>query len=178
MKKRIFYAVAFVLPLAYGTSCGSDTTANVEVNTDGTSSVVETTNPEGIINSNSQEHFEGDGHDHSAGATGENTSIEYITEKHDFGTVFYPSDNPYTFKFKNTGSVPLIISDATASCGCTIPNKPEKPIMPGEIGELDVIFRPKEGQIGQTVTKKITVTANTVPKETYLEISATVVEAM
>lgn len=177
MKKRIFYAAAFVFPLALGMSCGSDT-PEVVVNEDGTSSVVETTNPEVNSNSDSHEHFEGDGHDHSADASGENTSIEYITEKHDFGTVFYPSDNQYTFKFKNTGNVPLVVSDATASCGCTVPNKPEKPILPGEIGELDVIFRPKEGQIGQTVTKKITVTANTVPADTYLEITATVVEAM
>ncbi|MBD3637177.1 MAG: DUF1573 domain-containing protein [Crocinitomicaceae bacterium] len=98
--------------------------------------------------------------------------------KHDFGDVFYPSDNKYTFKFKNTGNVPLVIDDAKASCGCTIPNKPEEPIAPGGIGELDVIFRPKSGQVGQPVTKRITVTANTNPKETYLEITANVKEAM
>ena len=50
--------------------------------------------------------------------------------------------------------------------------------MPGEEGELDVIFRPKEGQVGSPVTKRITVTANTEPMETYLEISAQVVESM
>lgn len=71
-----------------------------------------------------------------------------------------------------------MIEKATASCGCTVPNKPEEPILPGEIGELDVIFRPKSGQVGQPVTKKITVVANTNPKETYLEISAKVLEAM
>lgn len=170
MKKGIIYLTSLALM-----ACGGEEPA-VEVNDGDQSSVVETTNPE-ITTTDPHEHFEGDGHDHG-NESGENTTIEYITEKHDFGTVFYPSDNPYTFKFKNTGKVPLVISSATASCGCTIPNKPEKPINPGEIGELDVIFRPKEGQVGQTVTKKITVTANTVPADTYLEISATVVEAM
>jgi hypothetical protein len=108
----------------------------------------------------------------------ETTSIEYFDLTHNFGNVFYPSDNKFTFKFKNTGSVPLVIDKATASCGCTIPNKPEEPIMPGEIGELDVIFRPKSGQVGQTVTKKITVVANTQPSETYLEITGKVLDAM
>ena len=170
MKKGLIYLTSLAL-----LACGGEE-PTVEVNEGDQSSVVETTNPE-INTSDPNNHFEGDGHDHSA-ESGEITTIEYITEKHDFGTVFYPSDNPYTFKFKNTGNVPLVISSATASCGCTIPNKPEKPINPGEMGELDVIFRPKEGQVGQTVTKKITVTANTVPADTYLEISATVVEAM
>ncbi|MCB9222899.1 MAG: DUF1573 domain-containing protein [Crocinitomicaceae bacterium] len=108
----------------------------------------------------------------------ETTSIEYFDLKHDFGNVFYPSDNKFTFKFKNTGNVPLVIDKAKASCGCTVPNKPEEPVMPGEIGEMDVIFRPKANQVGQQVTKKITVTANTNPKETYLEITANVLDAM
>lgn len=166
MKKTFLYASALAL-----FACSGTEEPAVDVNNSDQSSVVETTNPE----SGTEEHFEGDGHDH---ASGETTSIEYIEESHNFGTVFYPSDNLYTFKFKNTGNVPLIIEDAHASCGCTVPNKPEEPILPGQIGELDVIFRPKESQIGQTVTKKITVTANTIPAETYLEISAKVVEAM
>lgn len=106
------------------------------------------------------------------------TSIEYIEVKHDFGNVRYPSENLYTFKFKNTGDTPLVIESAQASCGCTVPNKPEEPIAPGEIGEMDVIFKPKEGQQGQIVTKKVTVTANTSPKQTYLEITANVLAPM
>jgi hypothetical protein len=102
------------------------------------------------------------------------TSIEYVETEHDFGTVQYPGENLHTFKFKNTGSVPLVIESAKASCGCTVPNKPDEPIMPGEMGEMDVIFRPKEGQVGQPVTKTVTVTANTDPVQTYLKISAVV----
>ena len=71
-----------------------------------------------------------------------------------------------------------MIESATASCGCTIPNKPEEPILPGEVGELDVIFKPKQGQVGSPVTKKITVVANTEPKETYINIKAQVQKEM
>lgn len=168
MKKLALYS----LPLAL-LSCGGnngETGSNPEVNNGEQSSVVETTHPE--ITSENHE-----GHDHNE-ASGEITTIEFFDVKHDFGNVFYPSDNPFTFKFKNTGSIPLVIKEATASCGCTIPNKPEEPIAPGQVGEIDVIFRPKEGQVGQTVTKKITVVANTAPAETYLEISAKVMESM
>ena len=114
----------------------------------------------------------------SKGPLSKTTSIKYETAVHDFGDVFYPSDNKYTFKFTNTGNEPLIISDAQASCGCTVPRKPEQPIMPGETGELDVVFKPKEGQVGQPVTKRITVTANTEPKQTYLDIKANVKSGM
>lgn len=166
MKRVIFGSLAFSFLL----SCGGETETAVKVNTDEQSSVVETTNPD--LNNTIETPVSNEV------VPGETTTIEYTEEKFNFGTVFYPSDNQHTFKFKNTGKVPLVISEATASCGCTIPNKPEKPILPGEFGELDVIFRPKEGQVGETVTKKITVKANTIPAETYLEISAKVLAGM
>lgn len=153
-------------------ACGGENETEVIVNTGEQSSVVETTNP--VIE---DEHHAGDGHDHGD-ETGATTTIEYIESKHDFGKVFYPSENKYTFKFKNTGNAPLIIKDAKASCGCTVPNKPEEPIMPGQIGEMDVIFRPKEGQVGQLVTKEITVTANTIPEISTLTITANVMESL
>jgi hypothetical protein len=155
-------------------ACGSDNENTVEVNDGDQSSVVATTNPQ---TGNSSGHSENDGHNHGS-ADEKITTIEYFETSHNFGNVFYPSENKFTFKFKNTGNNPLIIEEATASCGCTVPNKPDKPIAPGEVGEMDVIFRPKEGQVGQTVTKNITVKANTVPSESHLEITATVLEGM
>jgi hypothetical protein len=173
MKKGLIYIFSAALLV----SCGGSEEEGTETSTngDGTSSVVGTTNPNeddasNAINNSIQQTSAIEGMDL--------TTIEYFDMKHDFGNVFYPSDNKFTFKFKNTGEVPLVIDKAKASCGCTVPNKPEEPIMPGEIGELDVIFRPKAGQVGQQVTKKITVTANTNPKETYLEITANVLEAI
>ncbi len=146
-------------------SCGGDAeTTEATVNTGEQSSLVANTNPEnGNVENTS-----------NPTTTKKTTTIEYMETDHDFGKVMYPSENMHTFKFKNTGNVPLVIESATASCGCTIPNKPEEPIMPGEFGELDVIFRPKEGQMGQLVTKKVTVTANTSPEQTYLQIKGTV----
>lgn len=171
MKKGI----AIICLAALFVSCGeeAENENTTEVNGSGESSVIGNANPENgvAVNTNTDNSTSED-------VSGEETTIEYFETKHNFGNVFYPSDNKYTFKFKNTGDQPLIIEKATASCGCTVPNKPEEPIMPGEIGEMDVIFRPKSGQVGQTVTKKVTVTANTNPKETYLDISAKVLEAM
>ena len=168
MKKGLVYLVAATLLV----SCGGDENTDGVTNTGG-GTIIGNMNPEddgSAVNNNVETTSKIEGM--------ETTSIEYFDLTHNFGNVFYPSDNKYTFKFKNTGSVPLVIDKATASCGCTIPNKPEEPIMPGEIGELDVIFRPKSGQVGQTVTKKITVVANTQPSETYLEITGKVLDAM
>lgn len=169
MKKIIALSTLSIVLAACGGEENSDTT---DVNTSNQSSVVADTE---ITNTTTTEENTTTDVAPEKGKT----TIEYFESTHDFGSVFYPSENKYTFKFKNTGNEPLVIESATASCGCTVPNKPEEPIMPGEVGELDVIFRPKNGQVGQTVNKKITVTANTTPsKETYLEISAKVMEAM
>lgn len=145
---------------------GEDTQTDITVNSGEQSSIVETTEP---IIETVETVSQGDG------AT---TTIEYVESHHDFGDVFYPSENKYTFKFKNTGNAPLIIKEAKASCGCTVPNKPEEPIMPGAMGEMDVIFRPKEGQAGTPVKKEITVTANTVPEISTLTISANVLKSL
>jgi len=100
------------------------------------------------------------------------TTLSFNTMEHDFGNVVVGQD--YTFKFvvKNTGSSPLIIEDAKASCGCTVPKKPEQPIKPGQSDVIEVTFSPKPGQ-GVT-SKSVTVTANTVPKITTLTIRANV----
>lgn len=136
-------------------------------NEDSLNSIVATTNPEEGVSEFGQEVT------NPNKAQGE-TSIQFMEMVHDFGDVKYPSENLFTFKFKNTGTLPLIIESATASCGCTVPNKPEEAILPGQIGELDVIFSPKEGQQGSPVTKQVTVIANTNPASTVLEIKANV----
>ncbi|MFT5822560.1 MAG: hypothetical protein ACI8ZM_003816 [Crocinitomix sp.] len=160
MKK--FIGAVFLFTLV---ACGSDTKTN-----EGVSSLVANEDMVGTTPEGGSEFEEITGDPQNQGST----TIEYIETSHNFGNVRYPSENLHTFKFKNSGSVPLLIESATASCGCTVPNKPEEAILPGEIGELDVIFRPKEGQQGQVVKKRVTVTANTDPKQTYLEISGNV----
>jgi hypothetical protein len=62
---------------------------------------------------------------------------------HDFGTI-KEADGPvsHIFKFKNEGEIPLVITKATASCGCTQPEYPKEPVAPGKTGEIKVTFNP------------------------------------
>ena len=101
------------------------------------------------------------------------TTIAFNKEIHDFGAVIPETEVSYTFVVKNTGDKPLIIEDAKASCGCTVPKKPEAPIAPGEEGELEVTFKSKPGQTG-VISKTVTITANIPNKTTTLQIKATV----
>ena len=48
------------------------------------------------------------------------------------------------FKFKNTGDGPLVIHQAIASCGCTVPQYPKEPIKPGESGEVTVTYHERQ----------------------------------
>lgn len=102
------------------------------------------------------------------------TSISFDKIIHDFGKVKAETDNRYKFRFTNSGEKPLIISDVKASCGCTTPYKPEKPILPGKSDFIDVNFHPKSGQIGE-ISKTITVESNIDGKITELQIKALVI---
>lgn len=101
------------------------------------------------------------------------TSLKFDKEQHDFGKIKEDTDNKTVFRVTNTGKSPLIIKDVKASCGCTTPSKPTKPIAPGKSDKIEVVFHPKVGQLNKQ-SKTIRVTANTEPKETVLTISAVV----
>lgn len=88
------------------------------------------------------------------------TTIQWIDPvDKDLGTVKEGPDVEVAYKFKNAGDHPLIISDVRASCGCTIPEKPQEPFEPGATGTIRAKFTTK-GHVGANV-KSITVTANT-----------------
>ena len=99
------------------------------------------------------------------------TSLKFDKLTHDFGKVKEETDNKTVFRVTNTGKFPLIIDDVKASCGCTTPSKPTKPIAPGKSDKIEVVFHPNEGQLNKQ-SKTVRVTANTEPKETVLKISA------
>lgn len=99
------------------------------------------------------------------------TTLKFDKLRHDFGNVKPDSENLCKFKVTNTGKNPLIIESVAASCGCTTPHKPEKPIPPGEFDYIEVGFHPKPGQLNEII-KTVTVTANTVPKTTEISIRA------
>ncbi len=94
---------------------------------------------------------------------------------HDYGKVKEGSHNTTTFKVTNTGKNPLIISNVSASCGCTTPKKPEGPIAPGASDVIEVEFSPKVGQ-GPDIEKTVTITANTQPVLTEVKIKATAIK--
>ena len=99
------------------------------------------------------------------------TTLKFDKLSHDFGTVKEESDNKTIFTVTNTGKFPLIIDDVKASCGCTTPSKPTKPIAPGKSDKIEVVFHPNRGQLNNQ-SKTVRVMANTNPKETMLKISA------
>lgn len=98
----------------------------------------------------------------------------FTVKKHDFGNI-QEANGPVscTFEFTNTGNKPLLIIDATASCGCTRPEFPTKPIKPGKKGKIKVTFSP----IGRPGAFKKTVKVKTNGKErnTNLRIEGTVI---
>lgn len=100
------------------------------------------------------------------------TTIKFEEMSHSFGEILQNSENKYSFKFKNTGVEPLVISNAKGSCGCTVPNYPKEPVLPGETRTIDVVYSP--GMQSGSQTKTVTITANTNPAQTMLNISATV----
>lgn len=67
-------------------------------------------------------------------------AFEFVTEVIDYGKIALNADGVRTFKFKNVGKSPLVISDIKSSCGCTVPKKPAGPIMPGDSGEIEVKY--------------------------------------
>ena len=66
--------------------------------------------------------------------------IHFNTMEHDFRTLTYEKVAEYSFQFSNSGKVPLVISDVKASCGCTIPEWPKKPLIPGSKGEIIITY--------------------------------------
>ena len=83
--------------------------------------------------------------------------IEFKSETVDYGEVMKGADGVRAFEFTNTGDAPLIISKVSSSCGCTIPKKPEDPILPGKTGEIQVKY--DTNRVGP-IRKAITVISN------------------
>lgn len=79
--------------------------------------------------------------------------MEFKSETIDYGEIKKGSDGVRVFEFTNTGTAPLVIEDVKSSCGCTVPKKPEEPVMPGETGKIEVKYDTKRvGPIRKTVT--------------------------
>ncbi|MGS2762023.1 DUF1573 domain-containing protein [Sinomicrobium sp. M5D2P9] len=100
--------------------------------------------------------------------------LEFDKKEHDFGTIQRGTAVETVFKLTNTGDAPLVITNATSSCGCTIPEYPkDKPIAPGESAELLVKYN---GSGINKVTKTVTITTNTEKGSEQVRIMALVEE--
>jgi len=99
--------------------------------------------------------------------------IKFEEETHDFGRITQGEKVAHAFKFKNTGNSNLIISSAHGSCGCTIPEYPKKPILPGEEAVIDVVFA-SEGKSG-IVEKSVTIVTNCEPSTKIIYIKANII---
>lgn len=106
----------------------------------------------------------------------DSTSVQIIDSVYNFGKVVDGEKVEYNYRFKNTGSKPLVIINTTASCGCTVPQKPERPILPGETGFIKVVFDSKS-RPGE-VHKSIMVTSNAHPAFPQLELTGEVIGKM
>ena len=99
-------------------------------------------------------------------------AIQFDKTEHDFGKILQGEQVSYTFKFKNTGNAPLIISNVETTCGCTTPEYTKNPIKPGESGKITVLYDSKGHKGFQN--KRLLVKANTNPSETIIRIKAQV----
>lgn len=91
--------------------------------------------------------------------------LSFGNTEHDFGT--FSKDDPIvkcSFPFRNTGTAPLVIHQAFASCGCTVPSYPKEPIKPGEEGVIEVTYNGTDKFPG-AFRKTITIRSNTAGDE-------------
>jgi hypothetical protein len=98
--------------------------------------------------------------------------IEFETTEFDFGTIKEGDKVEHVFKFKNIGKTELVILNAQASCGCTVPDWTKTPIRSGESGEVKIVFN-SAGKPGLQ-QKTVTLASNTELGNEKINFKATV----
>ncbi len=96
-------------------------------------------------------------------------AMDFEVKEYDFGEIMQGDKVEYVFKFTNTGNAPLIISNARASCGCTVPEWPKEPIPAGDTGEIDVVFNSAGKSGRQTKSIRISTNIGDQPEVVYLK---------
>jgi len=102
-------------------------------------------------------------------------SIVFEKTTHDYGTIVQGADGNSEFKFTNKGKSPIILSNVHASCGCTVPEWPKEPILPGKTSSIKVTYNTANlGSFGKTIsvssnavnsTVVLTIKGNVTPKQ-------------
>lgn len=101
--------------------------------------------------------------------------IVFEKTTHDYGKIAHGSDGTCSFSFKNTGKLPLVLSNVASSCGCTVPSWTKEPVLPGEKGEIKVKYN--TNNVG-VISKAITVTSNALTPSVILKIAGEVKPAV
>jgi hypothetical protein len=91
------------------------------------------------------------------------TTIQWIDSAQNYGRINEGQKLAVSFRFKNSGSKPLVIQSVTPTCGCTVADYPKQPLAPGEEGEITGEFD-SNGREGLQ-RKHITVVTNTNPAQ-------------
>jgi hypothetical protein len=110
----------------------------------------------------------------AAAGVRDSTTVQILDSAYDFGKANEGEKVDFSFRFRNTGDHPLIITDARASCGCTKPTWPREPIPPGATASIKAEFN-TEGRMGPAY-KVITVTSNAKPAFPPLKLTGIVVK--
>ncbi len=99
------------------------------------------------------------------------TSIQFIDSSKNYGNITEGQKLAVSFRFKNSGSTPLIIESVKPSCGCTVADYPKEPLAPGKEGEITGEFDSND-RLGLQ-RKELTVTSNTSPAQhsIYFEVN-------
>lgn len=161
MKKIIFAST-----LAFSTfmfSCNSDSPATEETTSTETTAPTAPAVEETVVN------------EIAPAQVAELTSLSVDRMNHDFGNISDQSPVETKFVVTNTGDKPLLISNAQGSCGCTVPEYPKEPILPGESADIKVSFNPS-GKSGAQ-NKTVTLTANTEPATTVINLKSNITPA-
>ncbi|OKL40725.1 DUF1573 domain-containing protein [Pontibacter flavimaris] len=153
MKKNLFLVAGMAI-MMLATSCennkaGNDTVA--ENTTAAEAPVQPIENPNVVATATQGE----------TAATGNSAVMSFEQTEYDFGSIQEGETIEHTFEFTNTGSTPLVIESATATCGCTVPEWTKSPVAPGEKGSVAVKFN-SNGKPGQQ-QPTVTIRANTEP---------------
>ncbi|MEH0158101.1 DUF1573 domain-containing protein [Limibacter armeniacum] len=101
-------------------------------------------------------------------------AIEFEEKLYDFGDIQQGDVVEHIFKFTNSGSIPLQITNVKTTCGCTAPEWPKEAVAPGETGDLKVVFNSR-GKVGQQ-NKAITIYANIEDGLSSIKITGNVVK--
>ena len=103
---------------------------------------------------------------------GQKTSMN-VNKSFDAGKVLLGEEIEANFTVKNDGDYPLVIAEVKGSCSCTVAEKPEEPIAPGETAVIKATVKTENASVGK-LSKEVRIIANTEPSLTVLKINAEV----